>query len=315
MPANKDAAIRYRIIDKLIRNKFSKFPNIEDIMEACEEVTGKKVSKSSIEKDIKAMKMDEGLAYFAPIKFDRSYKGYYYEDPEYSINGIDLSEDDISAIQFAMEILNQFKCVEAISQFENAIDKIKAFVDFKLINEEDYKDIIQMEYVPFVKGRDLIQEITPAIKNKYLIEFDYQSRQSSLRGVIKRAVLPYILKEYQNRWYLTGYYNDKDIRTFALDRIENLEITNKKHINAPEFNSSEYFKYSFGITTPNNTRPKKFTYSFNPSQKHYLESQPLHHSQQVTIDNKEEFRISIEVYPCEELDRAIRSYGDLVKVI
>lgn len=315
MPANKDAAIRYRVIDKLIRNKFKKYPNIEDIMEVCEEVIGKAVSKSSIEKDIRAMKSDEGLGYYAPIKFDRSYGGYYYEDPDYSIKGIDLNEDDISALQFAMEILNQFKGVEAIEQFENAIDKIKEFVDFQLINKEDYKEIIQMEHLPFVKGRELIQEIVPAIENKYLISFEYQSQQSSNKGKIERTVFPYLLKEYRNRWYLIAYYLDKEIRTFALDRIENLKIGKERFIDAPSFDANEYFKYSFGITTPNDIQPEKFTYSFHPNQKHYLTSQPLHHSQEVLIDNEEEFRIQIKVYPCEELNRTIRSYGDSVTVI
>lgn len=316
MPANKDAAIRYRVIDKLIRNKFKKYPNIEDIMEACEEVIGKPVSKSSIEKDIKAMKMDEGLAYFAPIKFDRSYGGYYYEDPEYSINGIDLSEDDVSAIQFAMEILHQFKGVNAISQFENAIDKIKEFVDFRLLNEEDYSDIIQMEHLPFVKGRELIQEIVPAIQNKVEIEFRYQSHQSPEKGKIKRTVYPYLLKEYLNRWYLVAYYIDQpSIRTFALDRIEGLSISNRRNYEAPSFDAKEYFKYSFGITTPNDQEPQLITLSFHPSQKHYLESQPIHHSQKVLIDSEDEFRLQIEVYPGEELNRALRAYGDMVKVL
>ena len=316
MPTNKDAAIRYRVIDKMIRNRYKKYPNIESIIEACQEVLDKPISKSTIEKDLKAMRSDKGLGYFAPIKFDRDMKGYFYEESDYSIKGIDLSEDDISAIEFAMQILHQFSGVKAISQFENAIDKIKSFVDFRLLSKEDYQDIIQMEYVPFIKGRELIPELIPAIKNKVVISFNYQSNLSAEKGKVERKLVPYLLKEYQNRWYLLGYYlATKEIRTFALDRIENLYLSKEKYNNGNNFNAKNYFKYAFGITTPNNIEPKKYIFSFHPSQKHYLESKPLHQSQEVITDSEQEYRISIEVYPCEELNRTIKSYGNMVREV
>jgi len=41
MPANKEASIPYRIIDKMIKSKFKKYPNIDDSIEACEEGLGR----------------------------------------------------------------------------------------------------------------------------------------------------------------------------------------------------------------------------------------------------------------------------------
>ena len=82
MPANKYALIRYRVIDRLISNKYKPYPGVEDLMDGCSEALGKDVSKSTIEKDLAAMKNDLGLGYEAPIKFSKEYQGYYYEDPD-----------------------------------------------------------------------------------------------------------------------------------------------------------------------------------------------------------------------------------------
>ena len=69
MPHIKNALIRYRIIDKCIRNKYNPFPSKRDLREACEEslfgsVDGEHICDSTIEKDLFSMRMEHD----APIK-------------------------------------------------------------------------------------------------------------------------------------------------------------------------------------------------------------------------------------------------------
>ena len=125
MPHIKNALIRFRIIDKCLRNKYKTYPSKQDLREACEEslfgsVDGANICDSTIEKDMFAMKMEHD----APIRYSKRYGGYYYEDPNFSINDIPLTEDDLSAINFAAKTLMQFKDVDMFKQFGNAIDKI-----------------------------------------------------------------------------------------------------------------------------------------------------------------------------------------------
>ena len=93
MPHIKNALLRYRVIDKCIRNKYKPFPSKQDLREACEEalfgsIHGEHICDSTIEKDMFAMKMDHD----APIKYNRAEKGYYYEDPDFTIDDIPLTE-------------------------------------------------------------------------------------------------------------------------------------------------------------------------------------------------------------------------------
>ena len=145
MPANKFATIRYHVIDKMLRNKYKPYPSVEDVMEKCSDVLLKPISKSSIEKDVRAMKNDEALGYFAPIEYSRMHKGYYYSNSDYSIDKVPLNEDEIEAVQFATNILTQFKNVAIFKDYENAIEKVLDKVNLSSGHSESENNFIQFE--------------------------------------------------------------------------------------------------------------------------------------------------------------------------
>ena len=79
----KNAQLRYRIIDRSIRNKYSPFPTKDNLRQACEEAlygegTGENICDSTIEKDLFSMRIDHD----APIKYSKKEKGYFYEDED-----------------------------------------------------------------------------------------------------------------------------------------------------------------------------------------------------------------------------------------
>ena len=56
MPHIKNALLRFRIIDKMIRNKYKSFPSKQELREACEEslygsIDGAHICNSTIEKE------------------------------------------------------------------------------------------------------------------------------------------------------------------------------------------------------------------------------------------------------------------------
>ena len=112
MAVNKNALIRYKTIDKCLQNNFRKW-TLNDLIEACSdalyEYEGKDVdvSKRTVQWDIQMMRSDK-LGYNAPIKvYDRKY--YKYEDQEYSIVNIPVTDKDIKVMNEAIQLLRQFK--------------------------------------------------------------------------------------------------------------------------------------------------------------------------------------------------------------
>ncbi len=318
MPANKSALLRYRIIDKCIRNKYKPFPTKEYLRQACEDAlfnsVGERVSISTIEKDIYSMRFDLTLGYEAPIKYSKADSGYFYEDPNYSIDNIPLNDDDLHALRFAVNTLHQFKGIDVFKNFEFAIGKIFERVNLSNdVNEETVKEYVQFESVTEIQGTEHLPPILEAIQAKRKIEIDYASFKT---GKSKSYLLhPYLLKEYRNRWYLIAFdENSSKIKTFGLDRFVSLQLTETKFSVDKGFSPEHFFKYSIGITA-SNEKPKKVVLSFSPKQGHYIKTQPLHHSQTILKETSKELQISIEVIESYELMMMLLGFGSDVKVI
>jgi predicted DNA-binding transcriptional regulator YafY len=312
MPKNKSASVRYRAIDKRLRRKFRPYPTMEELIEAVEEVTDSTISVSSIQKDLNAMRYDTQLGYFAPIKFSKANKGYYYDDPEYSIEGFGLNEDDISSIQMAAAMLNQFRGTEFFKEFESVVDKIIART--QIASNQEMEGKIQLEKAPYYAGSDLINPILEHIRNKDVITFTYQKFNDSKSK--QYTIHPYVLKEYRNRWYVTGFEMDsKMIKTFGLERIADMKVeTDIKYFEDPDFDPINYYKFALGITT-SDSRPLDIVLSFSPQVSDYIRTQPWHESQKELENSKKEYRISLRLVPSMELVMQILSYGKDVKVI
>lgn len=112
MPANKNALIRYKTIDRCLRNRYRRW-TIEDLVDACSdalyELEGirKGISLRTVQADIQMMRSDK-LGYNAPIEvYDLKY--YRYAAPDYSINEMPLTYDDFRLIKKAIELLAQVK--------------------------------------------------------------------------------------------------------------------------------------------------------------------------------------------------------------
>ena len=164
MPHIKNALIRYRIIDRMLRNKYKPYPSKQQLREACEEELfgsqGSNICDSTIEKDMFAMKMEHD----APIKFSKRHGGYYYEDPDFSINDIPLSEDELSSIRFAVNTLQQFREVPFFQQFGNAIDKIVDRVAIGDNQDSEINQFIEFESAVSVGGNEYLPLFLEAIK-------------------------------------------------------------------------------------------------------------------------------------------------------
>jgi predicted DNA-binding transcriptional regulator YafY len=311
MPHIKNALIRYRIIDRCIRNKYKPFPSKQDLREACEEdlygsSDGTHICNSTIEKDMFAMKEEHD----APIRYSKKEKGYYYEDPEFTMNDIPLTENDMEAIGFAAKTLMQFKNVELFRQFGSAIDKIADHVS--LSQDNDAQSYIQFEAAVADGGNEFLPPLLKAIKEQNYVAFDYASFVS---GELKpRKVIPLLLKQYRNRWYLISFDESKqDYVTYALDRMEDLEVLSERSERPINFNPDVYFKHSVGITTGYKA-PEKVILKVGVIAAKYLDSLPIHPSQKVKEMSADHFIFELNVIITEELIREILSYGGDIKV-
>lgn len=128
MPANKNALIRYKTIDRCLRNKYRKW-TLNDLVDACSEALyemegiDKGVSARTIQGDIQMMRSDK-LGYYAPIEvYDNKY--YRYSDPEYSIRNTPITEDDYDLIVYAVSVIEEYSKHGNINKLIDVLTKVK----------------------------------------------------------------------------------------------------------------------------------------------------------------------------------------------
>ncbi|MFO7723663.1 MAG: WYL domain-containing protein [Bacteroidales bacterium] len=318
MPVNKYALLRYRIIHRCLRNRYRPYPDKEFLRRQCEEslfgaTDGSRLSAKTIERDLRDMREDAVLGFYAPIVYSKEHQGYHYSDPEYDIDHKPLSEEESDALAFAANTLFQFRDSGIFQQYSFAIEKI--FEHWQLQHEPDptEQSLVRFESVPYMRGSTHLKPIYQAMRQRFRIGFVYQKFSGEESS--HRILDPYLLKEYRNRWYVIGYeLKNKKIQSFGLDRILELEVLAEMFERDPGFDPDHYFQHAMGITEGGLT-PERVVLSFSPFQGKYLKSQPLHHSQEVLKDNKQEFRIAITVLVSFELYQIILGYGPEVRVM
>lgn len=310
----KHAQIRYRIIDKMLRNEYKSFPTKEELRSACEDALfggdyGEHICDSTIEKDLFAMRMELD----APIKYSKREKGYFYNDAAYSLDNIPLKQDEIDALKFAANTLFQFKEVSIFKQFDFAINKILDQINLtQTESEEDVRDFVQFESGNTLRGSEFLNPLFQAIQDQKSVEFQYSSfKDDALKG---RKGVPLLLKEYRNRWYCLCFDLDKEkVITYGLDRMYDLKVGEVFGSIPIDFKPSNYFKHSIGITAFDADPDTVVIKADNVAAK-YIASQPIHSSQKIVKEGKKRTTFELKVLITEELIRLLMSYGGEIEI-
>lgn len=301
---------RYMEIDRCLNSK-KKYWTKQELLQALRDKDFI-ISESTLEKDIKNMRWETSLPFQnAPIKYISKKKPYHYSE-EFSIS-IPVDDEEIKALDVAVRTLNQFKDIEYFSQFAGAVDKVIRFVkQIKINREENNVPSILFEKVPYLRGYEYLDHILNAIEHKRCIQIDYQIFGKDAYTV---EVHPYFVKEFHNRWYVIGYVAEKDdLRTFALDRIQQLLPSLAGYKANSTVDPEGYFKDCIGVNFVDR-RIEKVVLSFEPYQGNYVKTQHLHRSQRIIKDDIEELVVELDIIVNHELKMLIMSFGDKAKVL
>ena len=235
-------------------------------------------SKRTLQRDIKDIRNVFGI----DIIYSKSQKGYFISQNE-------------------AENMNFQRMMEAFDMFNS------------LNLAQDFSSFIHLEKRR-PQGTENLYGLLHAIKNRLKIEFSYQKFWEEAPS--QRQVKPYALKEFKNRWYLLANDGkDANIKTFALDRLTSLEISNQCFEYPENYSVEQNFRYCFGIISSNEEEPQDILLSFEPFQGKYIKTLPLHHTQEIIIDNEKELKIKLKLHLTHDLLMELLSFGDNMKVI
>ena len=174
------------------------------------------------------------------------------------------------------------------------------------------------KYIHFEQRRppdtEYLQGLLRAIKERRQVNFSYQKYWDEEPN--HRKAQPYALKEFKSRWYLLANdLTDDVIKSFALDRLTDLNITKKTFKANLVYDAEAAYRHSFGIMAPNAPEPTEIILAFDPHQGKYIKSLPLHHSQELLADTEDELRIKLTLYITRDFIMELLSHGEDVTVL
>ena len=277
--SKRESIARYNLIIKKLRKQPADFEQISTYLSLESELQeyNFNVSKRTFQRDLD----DIRSLYNIDIVYDFSRKVYF----------IDLEEQP----ELNERILEAFDTFNAL----NITDRLSNYIHFEKRRPQ---------------GTENLYGLLHAIKNKVQISFSYKKFWED--EMSQRTAEPYALKEFKNRWYvLANDLKDNKVKSFALDRLSELEITKYKFRLPNEFDVNELYKYCYGIISPNEHQPQEVILSFNPFQGKYIKTLPLHESQVILEDNEDELLVKLKLFITHDFFMEVLSFGANVKVI
>ena len=189
---------------------------------------------------------------------------------------------------------------------------LNTFAVNNLINESHHlKRRILFEEVP--SGRKYLTPVIEAMRDGLEIELYYQSYWYEEPSTY--TLQPYCIKVFKQRWYVIGFCKERNnIRTFSLDRIQQLTTLDMKFVYPKDFDPEAYFADYFGIMIENK---KLETIRIKVYGMHvqYIRALPLHHSQ-CEIETTEDYSIfEYRMKPTLDFRQELLSRGADVEVL
>lgn len=293
MPANKNAMTRYKILDELLSSRYHNY-SLEDLTaevnkrlaDLYPDANG--VVRRTIEKDIHYLEyegpfMAEIERYSVAGYNSETQKSYAkqclrYASPSFSIFKKDLTNEERYLLREALSLLGQFDGLPNLVGLENLRLSLG-------VNEEE--QIISFTRNPLGES-NLLGELFTAISQKQVVQLHYHTFQKA-DGVRIANLFPYLLKEYNHRWYLlAASEDDGKVLTFSLDRIDDVVPMPAHKYIAYNGDINERFEDVIGITYREDSPVYKILFWVSDLSKDYVATKPVHESQKNIIGDEEQ---------------------------
>lgn len=335
MPANKNAVVRYIILDRMLSDQHRHYTRtqllnaVNDSLKGIDESL--QVSKRTIEMDLRDMEE------IFQIELDESEiingkKVIRYADQTRSIFSKPLSNDEKMLLNEVLNTLGQFSGLDNFVWLDDLKTKLENQLSFggsKFDTENCslQKKVISFSSNEFLQNKEYLGWFFSAITNKKVVSITYRKFDAKNAQVI--IAYPYMLKQYRDRWYLLCTptcdkklpYNPHFIANIPLDRIEAYEeVQNIPYVEC-QIDIDELFDDIVGVTYYWDKPVEHVVFAVHKSSANYIRTKPIHPYQtELSKDDQAKLR---QEYPllkdfaffsmdCKlnyELSSLFRSYG------
>ncbi|PCJ67370.1 MAG: WYL domain-containing protein [Bacteroidetes bacterium] len=314
MATNKNAVLRYNVLDKCLSN-FGRTYIFQELLDAVNdalleddpESTG--IKTRQLRDDLSFMRSESG--YGAPIESYSSTKPpyYRYDDKNFSINKQPLNATEAQQLKSAIAVLQRF---EGSPEFE-WVQEISPLLNDQFGLKDDTRKVIAYETNVDYEGYKHISTIFNAITQKRVLKVNYRPFG---KEPFDLTFHPYYLKQYNNRWFALGYNEEKEVKTWniALDRIVELTECSDAY-RSTTVDWEDHFYDMVGVTRKDDSVVENVKLLFSSQQAAYIATKPIHASQKSSLNEDGTLTVRLKLIVNYELESLLLSFGDRVEVL
>lgn len=352
MPSNKNAVIRYMYLDQMLSDRYNKY-TCEDLLKKVNErlkfagyptIGGNqsnydryiKSGKRVIQLDIQAL---QDSPFNMEIDSSEKLSGapvYRYADQTQSLFSKPLSDDEKQLLQEVLNTLGQFA---SLASFEWLNDLQEKLNDKRSFGRGEYdkemsanRKIISFSSNDYLEGKDYLGTLFAFISNKKVVDVEYKPFGEAPRII---RLYPYLLKQYNDRWYLIGTplaipefpYSEDFYVNLPLDRMNGVTaVDGVDYIDCDE-TFEEHYEDIVGITWLKEEVLTDILLAVKNTYTGYVDTKPLHGSQaKLSVDRQAELHNKYEAFegytfytltlkPNRELYNTIYHNGDNIVLL
>ncbi len=164
-------------------------------------------------------------------------------------------------------------------------------------------------------GVENVQIILEAIEKKRGIDCHYYSYNK--KTVKQQILIPYFLRAWENRWYLVAepVKHPHEQAVYALERMEDIELTKEKLLPSDKISIEEYFDGCFGINHSDEQTPEIIKIKVYGPQVEYVRALPIHDSQEEIETAKEWSIFEYRIVPCYNFYQQLLWHREKLEVL
>jgi len=286
------------------------FPNCNSIAKELE------VNRKTIQRDITFMRDELDL----PLEYNDQQHGYFYTRPVNQFPLLKTTAEDLVAIILARNALDPLRGSAMEATLRSGFQRLQASMKEQVtIPWTDIDQAFSVKSTGMTE-RDvfLFNRLAQAVLESRELTFEYRKLNSD--ETMKRRLQPYHLAEIDGGWYMIGYDLKREARrTFAVQRMKGVQVTNRKFIRSRDFKLEDHFAGSFGVWSgdENTEGVYEVKIRFTGFAARVVAERRWHPSQEITKLNESgsEIELTLQLKALQDISRWVMGFGAQAEVL
>ena len=252
---------------------------------------------------------------FPVVSEKRDGRVYYRFIETFDLGDVPFSTDEVMALAFGADLLRPLEGTLFHDSIASALEKIRSSLGEELtLFFERLGESFRVRPGPhkrYAEYRETIQALSDAVLSRTTVAIRYFTGRSGEEST--RRLDPYHVWYRGGALYVIGWdHRSREIRTFAVDRIREIEVGPNRFTPNPDFDFESYTASSFGVVAE-----KAVHVSIRFSQKWatQVRERTWHDSQELRTDGQGRTILDMQVGSTEELLSWILSFGPGAEVL